>query len=107
MATEHSRSFRSLKAESVEVGLTKPSSSSDGAVVTDGFDVLNFIGFEWDVVSTKEIGGHFLVTSKTCQVCRPSSSSSNCFLLGFGFCRLLFSTMFALGILAVELISGW
>jgi len=72
MATEYSKSFSDLKSENMEAGLRKPSvmSSSDAGEVTDGFDVLNFIDFKWDVVSTKELCGHFLVSSKTCQVWR-------------------------------------
>lgn len=71
MATEYSRSFDSLKRENVEAGLTKPSAmvmDSGAKVTTDGFDVLNFIDFKWDLVSTKELRGRFLVSPKTCQV---------------------------------------
>lgn len=68
MATEYSRSFDSLKPENVEAGLTKPSAMMNSAkVTTDGFDVLNFIDFKWDLVSTKELRGRFLVSPKTCQ----------------------------------------
>jgi hypothetical protein len=66
MATEHSRSFGSLKAEDVEKTM-----SSERAT-TDGFDVLNFIDFKWDAVSTSGLRGHFLVTPKICQVGCPS-----------------------------------
>lgn len=85
MATEDSRSFGSLKPENVEAGLRKPEimSSSGAGKVTDGFDVLNFIDFKWDVVSTKELRGHFLVSPKTCQVCGQTRPSF-CFLY---FCR--------------------
>lgn len=69
MATEHSRSFESLKAEDVEAGVVKPASSA--RVVTDGFDVLDFIDFKWDVVATTGLRGHFLVTPKICQVGCP------------------------------------
>jgi 1,4-dihydroxy-2-naphthoyl-CoA hydrolase len=66
MATECSRTFTSLKEET---GLTKPAIMQSGSsdTVTDGFDVLNFIDFKWDVVSAKELRGRFLVSSKTCQ----------------------------------------
>lgn len=68
MATEYSRSFDSLKTGNVEAGLTKPSAMMNSAkVTTDGFDVLNFIDFKWDLVSTKELRGRFLVSPKTCQ----------------------------------------
>jgi uncharacterized protein (TIGR00369 family) len=54
--------------ENVEAGLTKPSAMMNSAKVsTDGFDVLNFIDFKWDLVSTKELRGRFLVSPKTCQ----------------------------------------
>lgn len=65
MASDNSRTFATLKVENVEAGLTRP---SGGRVVTDGFDVLNFIDFKWDVMSTRELCGHFTVTPKTCQV---------------------------------------
>lgn len=68
MASENSRTFATLKTENVEAGLVKPPASSGGRVVTDGFDVLNFIDFKWDVMSTRELSGHFTVTPKTSQV---------------------------------------
>lgn len=66
MASVSSKSFESLTADNLDPRLTKPPSGQ--RVVTDGFDVLNFIDFKWDVVSTAELGGHFLVLPKTCQV---------------------------------------
>ncbi|KAG0622929.1 hypothetical protein M758_3G134400 [Ceratodon purpureus] len=69
MATsEYSRNFPSdLKAEDVEAGnITKPV-LSERELVSDGFDVLNFIEFQWDAVSTSGLRGHFLVTPKLCQ----------------------------------------
>ncbi|XP_024376715.1 1,4-dihydroxy-2-naphthoyl-CoA thioesterase 1 [Physcomitrium patens] len=65
MASVSSKSFESLTADNLDPRLTKPPSGQ--RVVTDGFDVLNFIDFKWDVVSTAELGGHFLVLPKTCQ----------------------------------------
>jgi hypothetical protein len=76
MASENSRTFATLKVENVEAGLTRP---SGGRVVTDGFDVLNFIDFKWDVMSTRELCGHFTVTPKTCQVSlKPSTHPKIC-----------------------------
>ena len=71
MASQNSRTFATLKAENVEAGLAKPAASSGERVVTDGFDVLNFIEFKWDVMSTQELSGHFTVSPKTCQVSLP------------------------------------
>ncbi|KAG0615582.1 hypothetical protein M758_5G053100 [Ceratodon purpureus] len=67
MASVNSRSFESLKEEHVEAGLRKPPESTEGRVVIDGLDVLHFIDFKWDAVSTQELCGHFTVTAKTCQ----------------------------------------
>lgn len=41
-------------------------STFDG--VGDGFDVLNYINFQWDVVSPSEMSGRFIVKPKTAQV---------------------------------------
>ena len=38
--------------------------------VGDGFDVLNYINFRWDVVSPSEMSGRFIVKPKTSQVSR-------------------------------------
>ena len=40
--------------------------SEDG--VGDGFDVLNFIDFHWDMVSPSEMSGRFVVKPKSSQV---------------------------------------
>lgn len=40
-------------------------STFDG--VGDGFDVLNYINFQWDVVSPSEMSGRFIVKPKTAQ----------------------------------------
>lgn len=36
--------------------------------VGDGFDVLNYIDFHWDMVSPLEMSGRFIVKPKTSQV---------------------------------------
>ena len=59
----------------MEAGLRKPPESTEGRVVIDGLDVLHFIDFKWDAVSTQELCGHFTVTAKTCQVSHPAPPS--------------------------------
>jgi hypothetical protein len=44
----------------------KGGDAGDG--VGDGFDMLNYINFRWDMVSPSELSGRFIVKPKTSQV---------------------------------------
>jgi len=61
------------KTETAEV--PRDGDMADG--VGDGFDVLNFINFQWDVVSPQELSGRFIVKPKCSQV---GPNRRSCFL---------------------------